>query len=65
MSEVSKKKKTNKQTKQNRKANKPTKRARVAQQTNEFIGLHVYVGYTIVQHDLSTRRHGMVTHLHI
>ena len=45
--------KKNKQTKQNRKANKPTKRALVAQQTNEFIGLHVYVVYSIVQQALS------------
>ena len=50
-----------KQTKQNRKANKPTKRALVAQQTNEFIGLHVYVGYAIVQQALSL--HGCMTFL--
>ena len=51
--------KKNKQTKQNRKANKPRKRALVAQETNEFTGLHAYVGYTIVQQALSL--HGCMT----
>ena len=48
-------KKTNKQ---NRKTNKPRKRALVSQETNGFIGLHVYVSYSIVQQALSL--HGCV-----
>ena len=40
------------------KTNKPRKRALVAQETNGFIGLHVYVSYTIVQQALSL--HGCV-----
>ena len=43
----------NQTNKQKGKANKPFKQVLVARQTNEFIDLHVYVDYTIVQQPLS------------
>ena len=59
----------NKETNKKRgKTNKPINKFFVARQTNEFIDLHVYVDYTIVQqpfsiHDcvtLSTSRHSIL-----